>query len=166
MEKRIKNFEDYAVTDQGQIISYKYSQPRIMKTWFQTSGYENIKLCKENKTYHFLVHRLVAEYFIENPFNLPEVNHKNKNVKDNRVENLEWCTRLQNLQDSYSTMSCVRNFYRCRLYSLKDDLMIKEFQSIREAARYSAEHYGTSYSGMVRNLKSKNYYLEKIKCND
>ena len=54
MEKRIKDFEDYAITDDGKVISYKYKEPRIMKTWYQASGYENIKLCKNNKTYHFL----------------------------------------------------------------------------------------------------------------
>ena len=46
MEKRIKDFEDYAITDDGKVISYKYKEPRIMKTWYQVSGYENIKLCK------------------------------------------------------------------------------------------------------------------------
>ena len=48
MEKRIKDFEDYAITTEGKVISYKYREPRIMSTWFQASGYENIKLCKNN----------------------------------------------------------------------------------------------------------------------
>lgn len=108
--KRIKNFEDYGITDNGKVISYKYSKPRIMKTWLQKSGYENIKLSKDNKVYHFLIHRLVAQAFIDNPNNLPEVNHKNKIRNDNRVENLEWSDRKANLYDSYSTLSSVRNF--------------------------------------------------------
>ena len=78
MEKEIKNFPGYTITDDGKVISYKFKEPKIMKTWLQQSGYENIKLCKENQTYHFLIHRLVAEAFIPNPNNLPEVNHKNK----------------------------------------------------------------------------------------
>lgn len=89
MEKRIKGFEDYAITDDGKVISYKYKEPRIMKTWLQKSGYENIKLSKDNKTYHFLIHRLVAEAFIPNPNNYEEVDHKNCNKSDNRVENLQ-----------------------------------------------------------------------------
>ena len=67
MEKRIKDFEDYAITTEGKVISFKYREPRIMSTWFQASGYENIKLCKNNITTHKLIHRLVAEAFIPNP---------------------------------------------------------------------------------------------------
>jgi hypothetical protein len=81
MGKRIKNFEDYGITDEGKVISYKYKTPRIMKTWYQKSGYENIKLCKETVTYHFLIHRLVARAFIPNPNNLPEINHIDGNPK-------------------------------------------------------------------------------------
>ena len=160
MEKPIKDYEDYHITDDGKVISYKYSKPRIMKTWYQASGYENIKLCKNNQTKHFLIHRLVAEAFIPNPNNLPEVNHKNKNRQDNRVENLEWCDRITNLYDSYSTMSPVRNHIVCELYSPKGN-KIGEFESIQAAARYSSEHFGTSISGMVRNHQSKNYKVVK-----
>lgn len=164
MEKRIKDFEDYAITDDGKVISYKYSTPRIMKTYFQAAGYENIKLCKNNITYHFLIHRLVAEAFIPNPNNLPEVNHKNKDKKDNRVENLEWCTRKENLYDSYSTMSPTRNYCLCTLYDLQDN-KIADFNSIKAAAKYSCEHFETSLTGMIRNLKSGNYKILK-RCRD
>ena len=101
MEKEIQDFPGYTITDDGKVISYKFKEPRIMKTWYQKSGYENIKLCKNNQTYHFLIHRLVAEAFIPNPNNLPEVNHKNKDRADNRVENLEWCDYLYN--NNYGT---------------------------------------------------------------
>lgn len=166
MEKEIKDFLGYSVTDDGKVISYKYKTPRIMKTWYQKSGYENIKLCKNNQTYHFLIHRLVAEAFIPNPNNFPEVNHINKNRQDNRVENLEWSDRVDNVYDSYSTMSPIRNFRECILMTEDESKIIKEFQSIAAAARYASENFGCSESGLIRNHKSKGYKIEYKKCND
>lgn len=129
MEKEIKGYDgDYTITDDGKVISYKYKTPRKMATWYQKNGYENIKLCKNNKTYHHLIHRLVAEAFIPNPDNLPQVNHKNKNRADNTVENLEWCTAQDNLYDSYSTMSPTRNFKECLLIRNIDNLVVGNFQ--------------------------------------
>ena len=163
MEKSIKDFEDYSITDSGKVISYKYKQPRIMKTWFQKSGYENIKLCKQNCTTHKLIHRLVAEAFIPNPMNLPEVNHKSKNKADNRVENLEWCTRLNNLYDSYITMSPVRNFIEVDLINIETGEILGSFQSKIAAARYANEKYGCSISGMQKYGKVGKY---SITCRD
>ena len=62
-------------------------------------GYSRI--CLYNKFHNpskqrFLVHRLIAETFIPNPNNFPEVNHKDLNINNNKVENLEWCTREYN----------------------------------------------------------------------
>ena len=51
----------------------------------------------------FYIHRLVAEGFIPNPDNLPEVNHKDGNTKNNNADNLEWCTRKQNVQHAIKT---------------------------------------------------------------
>ena len=166
MEKEIKGFPGYTITDDGKVISYKFKEPRVMKTWFQKSGYENIKLCKENKTYHFLIHRLVAEAFIDNPNNLPEVNHKNKIRNDNRVENLEWCTRIENLQDSYSTLSSTRNFRECYLQNEATREIIGKFQSIKAAAEYASKNFNCSCSGLIRNYKSKGFQIIFEKCND
>lgn len=166
MEKEIDGFPGYTITDDGKVISYKFKQPRVMKTWYQKSGYENIKLCKNNETYHFLIHRLVAQAFIPNPDNLPEVNHKDKNVKNNNVSNLEWCDRITNLYDSYSTMSPTRNFVECDLYREKDNHYIESFHSVKDAAEYASEHFGCSISGMRRNYKSKGYCLKLKTCND
>lgn len=166
MEKEIKGFPGYTITDDGKVISYKFKEPRIMKTWYQKSGYENIKLCKDNVTYHFLIHRLVAEAFIPNPDNLSEVNHKDKNRQNNKVENLEWSNRRDNLYDSYSTMSSTRNFRECVLIRESDNVEIKSFQSVKAAAEYASEKFGCSNSGMRKNYKSRGYRLEFKKCND
>lgn len=160
IEKEIKDFPGYTITDDGKVISYKFKEPKIMKTWLQKSGYENIKLCKENTTYHFLIHRLVAEAFIPNPDNLPEVNHKNKIRNDNRIENLEWCSRKDNLYDSYSTMNQIRNFKKCSLIEIKTGKIINDFSSVAAATRYANEIFACSESGMIRNHKSKGYEIK------
>ena len=162
MEKEIRDFPGYTITDMGKVISYKYKKPRVMKTWYQKSGYENIKLCKNNETYHFLIHRLVAEAFLDNEFGLPEINHKDKNKQNNNVLNLEWCDRKYNLRESYATLPPTRNFCKCLLYY--QNVLIKEFSNIREAAIYANQNFGCSITGMVRNYKSKECKI--IKCND
>lgn len=166
MEKRIKGFEDYAITDEGKVISYKYKEPRVMKTWLQKSGYENIKLSKDNKTYHFLIHRLVAEAFIPNPNNYEEVDHKNCNRSDNRVENLQWMNHKQNIHKSYedSGVGAVRNFVKCFLVEEKTEEVIKEFQSKTDASNYAVEHFGCSKSSLMKYGHSKGYKL--VKCRD
>ena len=60
-----------------------------------------VNLYKDGKVKHHYIHRLVAEAFIPNPDNLPEVNHLDCNKFNNSVENLEWCDRKQNLKHSY-----------------------------------------------------------------
>lgn len=166
MRKEIEGFPGYYITDDGKVISTKFKEERVMKTWYQKGGYENIKLCKENVTYHFLIHRLVAQAFIPNPDNLPEVNHKNKNRADNRVENLEWCTRVENLYDSYSTMSPVRNFRKCKVVNKKTNEIIGEFQSVKEACAYCSEHFNCSPTSLEKYRHSGNYSIVFETCND
>lgn len=68
-----------------------------MKPWVDKHGYLTVGLRRPNKTTEkFYVHRLVAQYFIPNPENKPEVNHKDFNKSNNWVNNLEWCTRAEN----------------------------------------------------------------------
>lgn len=161
MEKRIQGFDDYAITDKGEVISYKHNSKRKMKTFYQKTGYENIKLCKNGETYHKAIHRLVAEAFIPNPNNYPEVNHIDRNIKNNNITNLEWCTRQYNLEQSYETLGPTRNFVLCNL--MYRDLFIKSFNSIKDAARYGADNYNCSLTSLERYHASKGY---NIVCRD
>lgn len=94
MEKQITNYPEYTIDTEGRVFSTRsnhYLNPIIKNT-----GYAQVNLSVNGKRKAFLVHRLVAEAFIENPLNLPEIDHINTNKEDNRVENLRWCTRKEN----------------------------------------------------------------------
>jgi hypothetical protein len=60
--------------------------------------YAKVALCKDGKRYQYRLHRLIAETFIPNPDNLPQVNHKDFNKWNNCVDNLEWCSAKYNMQ--------------------------------------------------------------------
>ena len=96
----------------------------------------------------------------------PEVNHKDRNRQNNKVENLEWSNRIDNLYDSYNTMSSTRNFKECVLIRESDNVEIESFQSVKAAAEYAHEKFNCSISGMRKNYKSRGYRLEFKKCND
>lgn len=87
----------YQVSSEGRVKSLKYGKEKILKGSKNSWGYLLVNLHKEGKQKHYYIHRLVAQAFISNPDNLPEVNHKNEIKTDNRVENLEWCTNQYNI---------------------------------------------------------------------
>lgn len=98
--KPILNFEGlYEVSNLGRIRSlgnYTHKGTHIKKPTKTEKGYLKIQLYKDGKRFSFRVHRIVAEAFISNPNNLPEVNHKDENKLNNSVANLEWCDHVYN----------------------------------------------------------------------
>ena len=85
---RVKSLTKYHKTKKGY-----FSKERILKLIRNERGYLLVGLCKNWKKQKVFVHRLVAETFIPNPNNLPQVNHINEFEKDNNsIDNLEWCT--------------------------------------------------------------------------
>lgn len=96
--KVIEACEDYAVTKEGKVFSFKWGKVRELTISKSRNGYSRVHLnidCKDKSAY---VHRLVAEAYIPNPHNLPQVNHKDGNKDNNNVSNLEWCTAQYNVQ--------------------------------------------------------------------
>lgn len=84
----------YQVSNLGRIKSMKTG--RILKNIRNIEGYLTINLFKDGEGTNLRVHRLVAQAFIPNPENKPEVNHIDENKTNNRVDNLEWVTRGEN----------------------------------------------------------------------
>lgn len=89
----------YKITETGEVFGIKRN--KYLSLAKDHNGYPKISLCKGNLRKNHSVHRLVAQAFIPNPLNLPQVNHKNGNKTDNRVENLEWCTASFNLKHAH-----------------------------------------------------------------
>lgn len=136
-------YDNYQVSDWGRVKSLNYlhtGKERVLKIRKTKCGYLRVTLYKNGKKKWCLVHRLVVETFLENPDNLPCVNHRNEIKTDNRVENLEYCTVAYN--NSYGTrLERVSekkiNGKKAKVvlqFSL-DGTFIKEFPSTREVER-------------------------------
>ena len=126
----------YMVSNYGRVKSlgrtvrcargYRIVAERILKGSDDGYGYLQVNLCKDGKGKWYLVHRLVAETFISNPQNLPEVNHKDEVRTNNCVQNLEWCSSQYNVEYSQAKVIIGIN---------KISGLIVEFPSTREASR-------------------------------
>ena len=99
----------------------------INKKW----GYLRVYLSKNGKRKRYLVHRLVAKAFLENPNNYDVVNHKDLNPSNNHKDNLEWCTVLQN--NTYGDK--VKRMYKQVVQIDKSGKVLKYFESITQASK-------------------------------
>lgn len=105
----IKGYEGmYQVSDAGLVrsldreVNGKFLKGRILSCYSKHT-YPAVVLCNEKGKKHVRVHRIVAETFLENPYNLPEVNHIDGNKNNNHVDNLEWCTHRENAEHAWRT---------------------------------------------------------------
>jgi len=156
---QIKDFPDYYITDTGDVysryVSHKHNpQGRIHKMTpsKRPDGYFAVTLRKDGKGYAKLLHRLVAEAFIPNPYNKQQINHKNGNKADNRVSNLEWATQSENQKHRFTVLG-QKGYWTGRgaeyplskpVLQIKDGIVIAEFYSAGEAERKT----GVFHSGI------------------
>lgn len=166
--KDISGYEGmYQVSNMGRVKSCermvhhpkggdKVINPRLLKPSF-IRGYPSVILCKQGTVKRFSVHRLVAMAFIENPMNLPEVNHIDGNRGNPNVSNLEWCTSAQN---KHHARDCLGVDYHTVANRNKRVIRSdgKEFASINEAAKESGVSRGCIYLQMNGRRKHTGGY--------
>lgn len=130
------------VSNTGRI--YSKSSKLVKKTSFLKDGHEVIMLSKNGRKYGTFVHRLVAKAFIPNPDNLPIINHKDENPRNNDVSNLEWCTYSYN--NTYNATHLKRAEKKSKkVYKYDSSGKIVE---IYDSAGKAAESVGASKSNI------------------
>lgn len=134
---RVRSLDRYArVCGNGK----RLVKGRIMKPAICTNGYYEVGLSNGSRCISpRLIHRLVAQAFIPNPDNLPEVNHKDEDIKNNSVENLEWCSSKYNANYGTRNERCRdsnRKYFK-PVYQIDKDcgMIIRWWECIKDAAR-------------------------------
>lgn len=146
------NYPNYHITKEGDIYSTKGKSLRKLKPAINQHGYlcvvfsygKNQKCCR--------IHRLVAEAFIDNPLNLPEVNHKDGNKLNNYYLNLEWSTTSQNTKHAYDNGLCSSKKEK------RVKLSYEQVQEIRD--KYENQNISTLKLGKEYNVHSS--YITKL----
>lgn len=142
---RIKSIARFVKCKDGKIQRYN---EKILRLWIAKLGYASITLEHYGETRKVGAHRIVAEAFLPNPKGLPQVNHKDENPTNNKLNNLEWCTakynltygsRLQRLH--LSTINNPKTSKIVQQYSFDGEL-ICEYPSLMETRRLFGGHVG------------------------
>ena len=142
----------YQVSNLGRVKSFpRHGTPsncaRILKQHKDGKGYKRLWLCKEGIQKNYKVHRLVAEAFLPNVDNLPQVNHKDENKANNSVSNLEWCNNQYNAPYN-GRMEKIADKISKRVRCLETGIV---YSSISQASRLT----GISYSNIVMVCQGK-----------
>lgn len=129
MRESLIDFDRYVISIYGSIWNRHFK--RFHSCYIGNNGYKQVRLtCKDGKTRLFCVHRVIAYYYLPNPDNKPTVNHINHIRTDNRIENLEWATYLEQFDDEWRK-SVSKNVFQ---YTL-DGNLVKIWQSSQETKK-------------------------------
>lgn len=150
---------NYSIHDDGAV--YNNKTMRFVKP--QSNGrYYKVTLSVNGKEHQYLIHRLVAESFIPNPQNKPEVNHINGDRFDNRVENLEWVTASENQRHSVITNLKKHGTDLWNGKFTKEQVLeIIRRKYNGESCRVLGRYYGvdaTTISAISRGIRYKQYF--------
>lgn len=164
----IKGYEGYyQVSNLGRIRSVKRilcdgktRRGAVIKGFPDRNGYYRIVLYKEAKMHRYMVHRLVASTFIDNPHNYPMINHIDEDKSNNTVNNLEWCDCKYNINYGTRTKRASGENTKNSKLTINN---VKEIRNIyipkskEFGAMALANKYGVSQSAIVRAVSKRNW---------
>ena len=160
----IKGYESiYEVSDKGRVKSVKFGKERILKPRRTPQGYLLVCLCKNGEIKQCLVHRLIAQTFIPNPDNLPQVNHKDEDKENNSVQNLEWCDRKYNINYGTRTQRQAEKISKPVLQYEKSGEFVKEWKSTHDVQRNLGYFHNNISNCCNGKCKSSNGFIWKFK---
>lgn len=157
----IKEFEGYYQSDEyGNIKSVRSNKLLSAST---KKPYLGVTLCVDGKKYYKSPHRIVAEHFVPNPENKPEVNHLDGNKHNNYYKNLAWSTKKENKQHAIKT-GLVE--YHKRIDCFKSHIILDTrtgvfYNSITEAAKYN-NRMPNSLARTLNNGRAASYHLKRV----
>lgn len=161
--KEIDNAKGYFIDTNGNVWSNRRGKMKKLSPYVDSKDrymYIKIKYNNQDTYTHKSIHRLVAEAFVNNPFNFPLVHHIDNNPQNNNAENLKWVTVAENVRETYFELPPTRNYVKCRLLKCGED--VGKFIGISTAAKYANEKYGASISSLKKYLKCKDIVIEPI----
>jgi hypothetical protein len=138
---------EYQISDHGRVKSLKFGKEKIMKPYLVGdlgNQYWAIGICTNGKRKNHKIHKLIALYFIPNPFNKLTVNHKDCNKLNNHIDNLEWATQKENTQHAWQNGLCELNRKSVSIRHSKpviDILTNKKYDSLTQACIDTNETY-------------------------
>lgn len=160
--KDIKDYEGlYQVSNLGRVK--RITTGRVLKPLKHANGYLMVKLSKNSIVYTKNIHRLVAQAFIPNPENKPEINHIDENKTNNNVSNLEWMTRKENINHGTRTERMSKTQSIPIITTNIKTGESKEFYGARECARQLGLNHGNITLVLKGRLKQTGGYTFKYK---
>ncbi len=124
---------NYEVSSEGELRNVKRN--KVLKGKITLDGYRMFTIRINRKSYHVQGHRAVAETLLENPDNLPVVNHKDRNRRNNSVENLEWVTISGNVLHSYTSGNRKSNSRAVNQIDKTSGKVLRSFESVTKASK-------------------------------